>query len=265
MLRPKSFKDLQGIWRSGQVLGRLHDALAPQVRPGVSTQELDDFAADFLRREGAQSAFLDYRGFPRHICTSLNDEVVHGIPGPARISAGDVVSVDLGVILDDYYSDCARTYYVGEKVPEDVARLLKGTRESLYAGIAALAARQPLALVSRAIQKVLVQHGLGIIVELTGHGVGFALHEEPTVYNFDPGGRRPIVQDGWVIAIEPMASLGTQQIYLAADNWCYKTTDGSRAAHFEHTVACWEGRGWIMTDPANEESKARFGGAAGAG
>ncbi|MCC7478617.1 type I methionyl aminopeptidase [bacterium] len=263
MLRLKSFADIQGIWRSGQVLSRLHEALAPMLQPGVSALELDDFARGFLEREGAKSAFLGYKGYPRQTCISFNDEVVHGIPGQQKLKAGDVVSIDLGVDLGGYISDSARTYYVGDDPPADIQRLLKGTRESLYAGIAALTARQPLANVSRAIQRVLVQHQLGIIMELTGHGVGFSLHEEPTVYNFDPGGRRPIVQDGWVIAIEPMASLGSTQIILAADNWCYRTADASRAAHFEHTVACWEGRGWILTDTQDAEARERFGGAGG--
>ncbi len=263
MLRLKTLEDIRGIWRSGQVLSRLHEELAPQVQPGVSARELDDFALGFLEREGATSAFMGYKGYPRQTCISFNEEVVHGIPGERAVRAGDVVSIDLGVNLGGYISDSARTYYVGEHPPPDIQRLLKGTRESLYAGIAALAARQALANVSRAIQRSLVQHQLGIIMELTGHGVGFSLHEEPTVYNFDPGGRRPIVQDGWVIAIEPMASLGSSQIILASDNWCYKTADGSRAAHFEHTVACWEGRGWILTDTKDEDSRARFGGGSG--
>jgi methionyl aminopeptidase len=275
MLRLKSFEQIQGIWRSGQVLAKLHEELAQRLKPGVSGKELDDFAKSFLDSHGATSAFYGYRGrtpYPAQICFSVNDEIVHGIPGPARVKAGDIVSVDLGVTLAGYISDSARSYWISETkalgpddagLPPIAQQLLKGTRDSLLAGIAHMAGKQPLSNVSRAIQKVLLAHGLGIIEELTGHGVGLELHEEPTVYNFDPGGRRPIVMDGWTIAIEPMASLGSKQIYLAADQWCYKTADGSLAAHFEHTVACWDGRAWVLTDAQDQEAREMFGGAGG--
>lgn len=260
MARLKTARDLAGIYRSGQIAGSFLDSVGARIAPGVSTSELDSYAAEFIREHGAEAAFLGYNGFPRSICVSVNEEIVHGIPGGRVLQAGDIVSVDVGVKLDGYYSDTARTFYVGDgEPPEDVQRLLDGTRESLKAGIAALAEGQPLRLASRAIEQELGSNHLAVIRELTGHGVGTALHEEPTVYNFDTGARRPVVENGMVLAIEPMAALGTTAILLAADNWTYVTADGSLSAHFEHTVAVWQGSVYVLTDTADESARAAFG------
>jgi methionyl aminopeptidase len=262
MLRLKAESDLRGIWRSGQIAGEFLDAVGQQIAPGVSSAELDSFAREFIGARGGTPAFLGYHGFPGAICTSFNEQIVHGIPGTRKLQAGDVISVDVGVILDGYYSDTARTFFVGNgEPPADIQRLFQATEASLYDGIAAGKAGQPLRLISRAIQQVLDKARLGIIRELTGHGVGFQLHEEPTLYNFDPGARRPFLTNGMVIAIEPMASLGRAEILQAPDHWTYYTKDGSLAAHFEHTVACWDDRLWILTDPHNAEARARFGAA----
>jgi methionyl aminopeptidase len=266
MLRLKNEADIRGIWASGQIAGAFLDAVGEKIRPGVSTLQLDELAGSFFAERGAESAFLNYRGFPGNICVSLNDEIVHGIPSATRIiSAGDVVSVDVGVRLSGYISDTARTFWCGSaEPPADIARLLTGTRQSLSAGIGALVPGQPLRRVSQAIEKELAGSGLGIFAELTGHGVGFAVHEEPTVYNVDLGGRTRVLE-GMVIAIEPMASLGSDEILLARDKWTYLTVDGSLAAHFEHTVAVWEGRAWVLTDAGDKDSRDRFGVAARAG
>lgn len=260
MLRLKSETDLRGIWRSGQIASEFLDAVAGRVMPGVSSSELDSFAREFIGSRGATPAFLGYHGFPGAICTSFNEQIVHGIPGPRRLQAGDLISVDVGVILDNYYSDTARSFIVGDApAPADVERLMSATERSLYDGIAAGSVGQPLRLISRAIQNTLERAKLGIIRELTGHGVGFQLHEEPTLYNFDPGARRPFLVNGMVIAVEPMASLGRADILQAPDHWTYYTKDGSLAAHFEHTIACWEDKVYIMTDRHSVEARARFG------
>jgi methionyl aminopeptidase len=260
MLRLKTEADLAGIWRSGQVAGAFLDAVAERILTGVSSAELDSFAREFIGSRGGTPAFLGYHGFPGAICTSFNEQIVHGIPGTRKLQGGDIISVDVGVILDGYYSDTARSYFVGGgEPPADMTRLMDATRRSLYDGIAAARAGQPLRLVSRAIQQTLDKARLGIIRELTGHGVGFQLHEEPTLYNFDPGARRPLLVNGMVIAVEPMASLGRADILQASDHWTYYTADGSLAAHFEHTIACWEDQVFILTDPHDAPARERFG------
>lgn len=261
MPRLKNGQQIRGIWRSGQVAGELQNAIAERLRPGQTTGEIDSFAAEFIAKHGGIPAFLNYNGYPGNICVSLNEEVVHGIPGRKVIEPGDVVSVDVGVILDGYYSDHARTFYIGDPAgqPEKVTRLFSGTRRALYSGIDKLKAGQPLRLASRAIEQELRRNRLAVIRELTGHGTGTALHEEPTVYNFDPGGRKPLVENGMVLAIEPMAALGSENVLLAGDNWTYYTADGSLAAHFEHTVAVWDGGVFVLTDPGDETAKQAFG------
>jgi methionyl aminopeptidase len=266
MIRLKGEHDIRGIWRSGQIAAALFAELEPHIQPGKTTQQLDSFAAEFIAHHGATAAFLGYRGYPASICTSLNDEVVHGIPGPRVLQRGDILSVDVGIALNGYICDTARSYWVGGPQPEAIQRLMAGTAQALTDGIAAAVVGQPLRLVSRAIQQSLQRHGLAVIQELTGHGVGFELHEEPTVYNFDPGARKPPLQNGMVLAIEPMASLGSRDVKLDDDQWTYRTADGSPAAHFEHTVALWDGRPFVLTDGGDEAARERFGSkVAGAG
>lgn len=262
MLRLKTESEIRAIWRSGQIGGAFLDDVSPLLKPGVSTAEIDAFAHSYLAERGATPAFFGYNGYTGAVCTSFNEQVVHGIPGERVLRAGDIITVDIGTTLDGFISDTARTYFVGDgPVPPDIERLLHYTKVSLDAGIAAARAGQPLRLVSRAVQTVLEQGRLAIIRELTGHGVGFNVHEEPTVYNFDPGGRKPLIADGLVIAIEPMAALGRQDILLDSDNWTYFMADGSPSAHFEHTIGCWNGEVYVLTDPHDERARRAFGGA----
>jgi len=266
-MRLKSFDDIAGIWRSGQLASRLHEELKQLLQPGVTTLELDKLAREFISKNQATPAFLGYRGFPAALCVSINDEIVHGIPGPRVIEAGDLVSIDLGVVLDGYVSDTAYTWLVGvdgvidpeQAEQHDLARLCQGTNNSLQAGIEAMRAGARLRKVSLAIQDVLLRHKLGIVRELTGHGVGFALHEAPTIYNYDAGARGPLLENGAVLAIEPMATTGSDNILLAADQWTYKTADGSPAAHFEHTVALWDDQAFILTAHHDEAARGTFG------
>jgi methionyl aminopeptidase len=263
-IRLKTAKDLAGIWRSGQITGQLLVEIGTLIKPGITTAQLDAFAEEFIAKHGGRGAFKGYRGFPATICASVNAEIVHGIPGPRTLAAGDIISIDTGAVLDGYVSDAATSFWVGvDPIPQNVERLFNGTRESLSAGIAAVADEMPLRMVSRAIENVLRQYRLGIIRELTGHGVGYQLHEEPTLYNYDTGSRRPRMENGLVVAIEPMASLGSENLLLGADDWTYSTADGSLAAHYEHTVALWEGQAVVLTDPADETARAMFGPLAG--
>ena len=260
MVRLKTREDIAGIYRSGQIAAVLLVELKQHIQPGATGGEINEFAGEFIRSHGAVPAFLGYRGFPGNVCFSINSEIVHGIPKDQVLREGDIVTVDVGVILDSYISDTAYTYVVGEFTPDsNLQRLLQGTENSLYRGIEALEAGKPLRMASRAVELELRQHGLGVIRELTGHGVGFELHEDPTFYNFDPGSRKPLVENGLVIAIEPMATLGSERILLAGDDWTYLTMDGSLAAHFEHTVAIWEDRSYILTQVGNEEAARAFG------
>jgi len=267
-IKLKNFKDIAGIWRSGQLASQLHDELRQQIKPGITTLELDSYAREFIARHKATAAFLGYRGFPAALCVSINDEIVHGIPGPRVIEEGDLVSIDLGVVLDGYVSDTAFTWLVGPDgvieptaaSQDNLVRLCEGTRDSLLAGIEALQTGVRLRKISLAIQGVLLSHRLGIVRELTGHGVGYALHEAPTIYNFDAGARGPLLENGAVLAIEPMATAGSENILLAADQWTYKTADGSPAAHFEHTVALWDDQAFVLTDRRDESARSAFGG-----
>jgi methionyl aminopeptidase len=269
-MRLKTARDLIGIWRSGQVASRLHHELREMLKPGVTTAALDAFARRFIAQHDATPAFLGYRGYPAALCISINDEIVHGIPGERRIKQGELVSIDLGVTLDNYISDTAWSWWITAGGPADsfqqmepaAGRLCQGTLAGLRAGIAAVATDQPIRKLSRAIEEKLRGSQLGVIRDLTGHGVGFDLHEEPTIHNFDTGARGPILRPGAVLAIEPMATLGSEEILLGADNWTYRTADGSLAAHFEHTVALWDKQTFVLTDHLNDIAAQAFGGSA---
>jgi len=261
VVRLKTAHDLRGIYASGQLAGRFLQEVRGSIRPGVSTADLDALARDFMAKNGARAAFLGYKGYPGSICVSVNEQVVHGIPGDRRLAAGDLVSVDVGVELDGYYADAAWSFLVDtQDGPPDTRRLMEGTRDSLYAGIGAVVRGETLRGVSRAIERELGRHSLGIVRELTGHGTGFELHEDPSVFNYDPMSSQGAIEDGLVVAIEPMAALGSGEVLQGKDNWLYFTADGSLAAHYEHTVACWEGRAWVLTDPTDEEARVAFGG-----
>jgi len=263
----KSHEDIVLIWQSGQIASRLHEELRNLVKPGITTGELDQAARKFISQHNGQPTFLGYRGYPGAICVSINDEIVHGIPGERAIEEGDLVSIDLGVTYKKRISDTARSWLVTANgaaacdpdSTEAKHKLCRGTEQSLYAGINAVGNGVRLREVSRAIQHVLQDYKLGIVRELTGHGVGFELHEEPTIYNFDTGIRGPALVDGCVVAIEPMATNGSEMILLAADEWTYKTMDGSLAAHYEHTVALWDDEVFIMTDHTNDKAAQAFG------
>src|SRR5262245_24368773 len=210
--------------------------LSREVRPGVSTARLDELAEAFIRDHGARPAFRGYRGFPASICPSINEEVVHGIPGPRTLAEGDIVGMDVGVEKDGYYGDAACTFPVGTVGPE-VERLLQVTREALMRGVAQAKAGNRVGDISHAIQSHVEAHGYSVVRSLVGHGIGRHMHEEPQVPNYGTPDRGPRLMAGQVLAIEPMVNVGAPDVVTRPDGWTVVTKDGSLSAHFEHTVA----------------------------
>src|ERR671922_2537686 len=233
--------------RGGHILAGVMERLRVTVKAGMSTQEIDEDVEEFILDRGAKPAFKGYRGFPATVCISINEEVVHGIPSAQRhIREGDIVGLDLGCIVEGYYSDCAFTLAVGD-VPTRVQELLDVTRESLELGITECRPGRRLSDVSHAIQSHVERHGLSIVRAFVGHGIGRALHEEPQVPNFGEPGRGPQLRPGMVLAIEPMVTMGSGEVRILDDGWTAVTKDGSLAAHFEHTVAVTEGEPEVLT------------------
>jgi methionyl aminopeptidase len=232
----KSPGEIEKMARAGEILVATLELLVDKIRPGVSTAELDRVAERFIRSRGATPTFKGYRGFPGSICASPNAIVVHGIPGPYRLKRGDVISIDVGVTLDGWVADAARTFPVGEVSPQ-AQNLLSATEESLYAGVAQCKAGNRMGDVSRAIQRVAEGAGLSVVRSLVGHGVGRNMHEDPQVPNFGRPGKGPLLAEGMVIAVEPMMTAGRPAVRVGRDGWAIFSQDGSPAAHFEFTVA----------------------------
>jgi len=241
--------EIEAIARSGRILAALYRALPEQVRPGVSTADLDRWAEEFIRSHaGAEPAFKGLYGFPATLCISVNHEVVHGIPSHRRkLAEGDVVSVDCGVKLGGYYADAANTYPVGEVEPE-IAELLQRTEAALHRGIAEARPGQRLGDVGAAIQELADEKGYGVVRELVGHGVGLKPHEEPQVPNYGKRGKGLKLVEGLVLAIEPMFNLGVAGVRTLPDRWTVVTADRKVSAHFEHTVAVTKDGPRILTD-----------------
>jgi methionyl aminopeptidase len=228
--------EIEAIRAAARLVAETLDALGREIRPGVTTGELDRLAETFIRESGGRPAFKGYRGFPASICPSVNDEVVHAIPGQRRLAEGDLVGVDVGVEMGGYYGDSARTFAVG-RVDEQGERLMRVTRDALLAGIAQARNGNRVGDISHAIQAHVEQHGFSIVRSLVGHGIGREMHEEPPVPNFGPPDRGPRLMVGQVLAIEPMVNAGGSEVVTQADGWTVVTKDGSRSAHYEHTVA----------------------------
>ena len=228
---------------AGQILAGVLDVLKAELRPGITTGELDEIAARMIRDAGAVSSFKGYGSnppFPGVICASVNDEVVHGIPSPRRrLVDGDVVSIDIGCILDGWHADCARTWTVGRVTPE-VSTLVDATRRGMEAGIAAALPGNHLGDIGHAIESVAHEHGYGIVRPFVGHGIGQSMHEEPQVPNYGRPGTGMRIEAGMCFAIEPMFNLGGDEVYVEDDGWTVRTADGALSAHFENTIAVTE-------------------------
>lgn len=231
---------------AGRITARALRHIAERVRPGVSTLELDDIAEGVIREAGAIPAFKGYHGFPATICASLNNAVVHGIPSTKKLLDGDILSVDVGAVVDGYYADAAMTFPVGE-VSELANRLMDATNRSLMAGVSQVREGQRLFDISSAIQCVAEEAGFSIVREYVGHGIGRSMHEEPQVPNFGSAGKGPALKEGMVFAIEPMINAGNAEVESLEDGWTVVTVDGSLSAHFEHTVAVGAGGPLIIT------------------
>jgi len=221
---------------TNRIVAEILEGVRERVQPGVETRELDELAEDLCRRRRVEPAFKGYRGFPRSICISVNEEVVHGIPGSRKLKDGDLVSLDFGVKYDGFYGDAAITVPVGELAAQARA-LMAATEASLYAGIDRFKPGNRLSDISHAVQTVVEGAGFAVIREFVGHGIGRSLHEDPQIPNFGPPGRGPVLQPGITLAIEPMTAAGAWKVKILADGWTAVTQDGSLAAHFEHTVA----------------------------
>jgi methionyl aminopeptidase len=246
MIIVKTPEELDRMRASGRLAARIRDELARVMAPGVTTGELDAYAREMMAKAGARSAFFGYRGFPGHICTSINCVVVHGIPGPQRIHAGDIVSIDVGVVLDGFIGDTATTVMVGVTDPR-VIRLVRAAEEALEQGIAKAVAGARLSDVSHAIQQTAEAAGFSVVREFVGHGVGRSMHEEPQIPNYGPPGRGPRLRPGMTLAIEPMINLGAPDVEVLADGWTVMTKDRLPSAHVEHTVAVTDGQAEILT------------------
>jgi methionyl aminopeptidase len=232
----KSPEQIERMAAAGAILVRTLELVAGKIRPGVTTAELDAAAERYIRSQGAEPAFKGYRGFPGSICASPNSMVVHGIPGPYELERGDILSVDVGVVLDGWVADAARTFAVGP-VSALASKLLETTKGSLLAAVPQCVTGNRLGDISHAVQTHVEAQGFSVVRSLVGHGIGQAMHEEPQVPNFGPPGRGPKLEEGMVLAIEPMVAAGRHQVRMADDHWSIFTQDGSLAAHFEFTVA----------------------------
>lgn len=236
MIICKSDSELQYMRRAGQIVAETHRLLKQAIRPGVTTKELDEIAESYIRSQDAIPSFKGYNQFPASICASVNNELVHGIPGPRKLNDGDIISIDIGAQYKGYHGDSAWTYGVGE-ISEEAKRLFDITEQSLYAGLALVKPDVRLSTISHAIQQVIEAAGFSVVREFVGHGIGADLHEEPEIPNYGLPDRGPRLKPGMVLAIEPMVNIGERYVRTLEDNWTVVTEDGTWCAHFEHTVA----------------------------
>jgi methionyl aminopeptidase len=246
MIKYKTREEIELMRESAQLVSKTLGMLAPKIVPGAIPLELDKLAEEFIRDHGGEPGFLGMYGFPNSLCMSPNAQVVHGIPGKDPLQEGDILSVDCGVLMNDFYGDHAYTFPVGE-VDVDTKRLLADTKESLYVGIREVVAGNRIGDIGAAIQEFTEARGYGVVRELVGHGLGQKMHEEPQVPNYGKRGRGKKIQEGLVIAIEPMTNLGTHRIKQLKDGWTILTADGKNSAHFEHDVAVVDGKPEILS------------------
>jgi methionyl aminopeptidase len=245
----KSSTEIEKMRRAGKVVRAVLELVRSQVKPGATTLDLEAAAEKKIAELGAKPAFKGYHGFPAVLCTSINSEVVHGIPSSKRIlKEGDIVSVDCGAVVDGYYGDAAITVPVGQKIDPKTDRLLKVTEASLHAGIAAVKPGATLGDIGSAVQKVVEAEGFSVVRDFVGHGIGSSMHEDPQVPNFGEAGRGMKLRTGMVIAIEPMVNAGKPDVRVLKDGWTAVTDDGSMSAHFEHTVAVTDNGARILTE-----------------
>ncbi len=235
MISIKTPREIELLRVAGEIVGDTHKYLIPFIKPGITTKELDDLAHKYIISRGATPSFKGYEGYPGSICTSVNEEVVHGIPGHRKLRDGDIISIDIGACYKGYHGDSAWTYTVGQ-VDKEILELMQHTEESLFAGLSVVKEGAHIGDIGYAVSEVAKKYHLGVVKELVGHGVGSHLHEMPDVPNYGKQGTGPVLKAGMVIAVEPMLNLGTPNIYILDDDWTIITADDKPSAHFEHTI-----------------------------
>ncbi|MDD5677809.1 MAG: type I methionyl aminopeptidase [Kiritimatiellae bacterium] len=252
MIIIKSREDIAKMRVAGRCARVICETLAAHISPGITTKALDTEAAELMRNQGVQSAFLGYRGYPGTICISVNEEVVHGIPGPRRIAVGDIIGIDVGVVVDGFNGDTALTVMVGVTDP-DVIRLVEVTKQALQSGIAQAHVGRRLSDVSHAIEQTATAAGFSVVRDFVGHGIGRKMHEDPQIPNYGPAGKGPKLLAGMTLAIEPMVNLGGAEVCVLGDGWTVVTRDRRPSAHFEHTIVVGETAADILTDSGAEK------------
>ncbi len=253
MIVRKSPAELEIMAKAGRVVAEVHEVLREALRPGMTTADLDAIAEREVRSRGAVPSFKGYRGFPATLCTSVNDQVVHGIPSPdVVLRTGDLVKIDAGAVVDGYHGDSAATWIVGDEASDDVRALVDTTRAALWDGLLQARAGGRLTDISAAVERRGRAGRFGVVREYVGHGIGRALHEDPNVPNYGKPGKGPKLAAGLVLAVEPMFNLGTADTEVLADDWTVVTADGAVSAHWEHTVAITDEGPWVLTARSDE-------------
>jgi len=246
MIILKTKREIEIMKKSGRLVAQSHELVRLNIKPGVTTKELDQIVEDFLKSQNAIPTFKGYNGFPYSICASVNEEVVHGFPSSRRLRKGDIVSVDIGATFEGYVGDSAKTFFVGE-VNDEKRRLVEVTRQSFYEGIKFAKVSFRLSDISHAIQQYVEAAGFSVVRDYVGHGVGKNMHESPQIPNFGKPGKGPRLQEGMVLAIEPMINAGTYNVRVLDNDWTVVTVDGKPSAHYEHTIAITDGEPMLLT------------------
>lgn len=250
MIEIKTSKDIMKIERSCEIVAELLAEMELMIKPGISTKELDIFAETFIRKRKAVPAFKGYRNYPATICASINEVIVHGIPNERKLKEGDIIGIDIGVMLDGYFGDAAATFPVGE-VEKKYLDLISVTKQALYVGIEQAIENKKIGDISHAIQEYVESKGYNVIRDFVGHGVGLRLHEEPKIPNYGEPDSGPRMRAGMVLAIEPMVCMGSYEVEILEDEWTARTKDGGYAAHFEHTIVITNDKPIILTQKKN--------------
>ena len=248
MIIVKSEREIELMRRAGKITAAARALAGEMVKPGVTTREIDKAVFHFIRSQGAEPSFLNYNGYPASVCVSVNDEIIHGIPGPRVLKEGDIVSVDVGAYIGGFHGDCAGTYPCGQ-VSDEALRLIRVTQQSFFEGIKYAREGYRLSDISAAVQAYVEANGFSVVREYVGHGIGHQMHEAPEVPNYGKPGHGPRLLRGMTIAVEPMVNAGTAAIRQMPDGWTVRTADGKNAAHYENTVLITDGEPELLTDP----------------
>lgn len=246
MISVKSPREIEMMRISGRIVAETLELMRESIRPGITTKELDTIAETHIRKSGGIPAFKGYNGFPASICSSINEQVVHGIPGSTVLKDGDIIGIDIGAVYEGYYGDAARSYGIGH-IDDELQKLLRVTEESFFAGIEYALEGNRLSDISNRIQKHVESNGFSIVRDFVGHGIGTNMHEEPQIPNYGPPGKGPRLVAGMALAIEPMVNLGRYAVKVLKDGWTVVTADGKPSAHYENTIVITKGKPEILT------------------